>query len=162
MPQGFCLNDETTLTIAGAGCWKLLVGTAAHAAGAEVVARPDSNDTRMQQVMYANGKLWGSLDTAVNPDGGAAAGRRRVVHRESGHAPKVILSGYLGATGHDFTYPAIGVTASGRGVMAFTDTGDATYPSAAYAPIDAQVWRRRLERRSRWPRRCRRRRVLGL
>ena len=25
----------------------------------------------MQQVMYANGKLWGALDTAINPDGGA-------------------------------------------------------------------------------------------
>ena len=24
----------------------------------------------MQQVMYANGKLWGALDTALNPDGG--------------------------------------------------------------------------------------------
>src|SRR5215468_1490201 len=53
--------------------------------------------------------------------------------------PKVLLSGYLGANGHDFTYPAIGATASGRGVMAFTDTGDSTYPSAAYAPIDAIV-----------------------
>ncbi|HSO93354.1 MAG TPA: hypothetical protein VLS53_02650, partial [Candidatus Dormibacteraeota bacterium] len=37
------------------------------------------------------------------------------------------------------TYPAIGVTASGRGVMAFTATGDALNPSAAYAPIDAKV-----------------------
>ena len=36
----------------------------------EVISRPDSNDTRMQQVMYANGKLWGALDTALNPDGG--------------------------------------------------------------------------------------------
>ena len=34
------------------------------------MSRPDSNDTRMQQVMYANGKLWGALDTALNPDGG--------------------------------------------------------------------------------------------
>ena len=25
----------------------------------------------MQQVMFANGKLWGALDTALNPDGGA-------------------------------------------------------------------------------------------
>ena len=25
----------------------------------------------MQQVMFANGKLWGALDTAFNPDGGA-------------------------------------------------------------------------------------------
>ncbi|HEX9117915.1 MAG TPA: hypothetical protein VGA61_17740, partial [Anaerolineae bacterium] len=39
----------------------------------------------------------------------------------------------------DFTYPAIGVTPSGRGVMAFTASGDALNPSAAYAPIDALV-----------------------
>jgi hypothetical protein len=136
VPQGLCLNDETTQTIAGTGCWKLLVGTAAHAAGSEVVARPDSNDTRMQQVMYANGKLWGSLDTALNPDGGSQrAGVAWYIVNPA--TPKVTLSGYLGASGHDFTYPAIGVTASGRGVMAFTDTGDTTYPSAAYASIDA-------------------------
>ena len=55
------------------------------------------------------------------------------------YAGKLVLQGYLGATGHDFTYPAIGVTPSGRGIMAFTDTGDATYPSAAYASIDANA-----------------------
>jgi hypothetical protein len=136
VPQGFCLNDEKTRTIVGHGCWKLLVPAAAHAAGAEVVARPDSNDTRMQQVMYANGKLWGALDTALNPDGGPQrAGIAWYIVNPA--MPTVILSGYLGASGHDFTYPAIGVTASGRGVMAFTDTGNTTYPSAAYAPIDA-------------------------
>ena len=137
-PQGFCLNDETTVNIAGTGCWKLLVSAAAHAGRPEVVARPDSNDTRMQQVMYANGKLWGALDTALNPDGGPQrAGIAWYIVNPA--TPKVLLSGYLGASGHDFTYPAIGVTASGRGVMAFTDTGNNTYPSAAYAPIDALV-----------------------
>jgi hypothetical protein len=137
VPQGNCLNDETTLLFNGqSGCWKLLVGAAAHAAGPEVVASPDSNDTRMQQVMYANGKLWGALDTALNPDSGPQrAGIAWYVVNPA--TPKVILSGYLGASDHDFTYPAIGVTASGRGVMAFTDTGDTTDPSAAYAPIDA-------------------------
>jgi hypothetical protein len=138
VPQGHCLNDETSVTIAGTGCWRLLVTPAAHAAGAEVVASPDSNDTRMQQVMYANGKLWGALDTALNPDGGPQrAGIAWYIVNPS--TPKVVRSGYLGASGHDFTYPAIGVTPSGRGVMAFTDTGDITYPSAAYAPIDALV-----------------------
>src|SRR6516165_222007 len=140
VPQGHCLNNETTLLFDGqtTGCWKLLVGAAAHAAGAEVVASPDSNDTRMQQVTYANGKLWGALDTALNPDGGPQrAGVAWYIVNPS--TPKVILSGYLGASGHDFTYPAIGVTPSGRGVMAFTDMGNATYPSAAYAPIDALV-----------------------
>jgi hypothetical protein len=138
VPQGFCLNDSTTVTIAGTGCWKLLVSATAHAAGPEVVSSPDSNDTRMQQVMYANGKLWGALDTALNPNSGPQrAGIAWYIVNPT--TPKVILSGYLGASGHDFTYPAIGVTASGRGVMAFTDTGDTTDPSAAYAPIDASV-----------------------
>src|SRR5947209_919765 len=37
VPQGHCLNDETTLLFNGqTGCWKLLVGATAHAAGAEV------------------------------------------------------------------------------------------------------------------------------
>ncbi len=137
VPQGHCLNDTTTVTIAGTGCWKLLVSGAAHAfGGPEVVARPDSNDTRMQQVTYANGKLWGALDTALNPDGGAQrAGIAWYIVNPS--AGKVVLQGYLGSTGHDFTYPAIGVLPNGRGIMAFTDTGDSTYPSAAYASIDA-------------------------
>ncbi len=135
-PQGFCINDTTTVTIAGTGCWRLLFnGEPAHN---EVVSTPDSNDTRMQEVTYANGKLWGALDTAVNPDGGAQrAGVAWFILNPS--TPKVLMQGYLGATGYDFTYPAIGVTASGRGVMAFTATGDSTYPSAAYAAIDAIV-----------------------
>src|SRR3954454_22837392 len=137
-PQGFCLNNETTVTIAGTGCWKLLVTAAAHARGAEVISRPDSNDTRMQQVMYANGKLWGALDTAINPDGGAQrAGIAWYILNPN--AGSVVKQGYLGAAGYDFTYPAIGVTTSGRGVMAFTATGNSLFPSAAYAGIDAHA-----------------------
>ena len=90
----------------------------------------------MQQVMYANGKLWGALDTALNPDAGPQrAGIAWYIVNPS--AGSIVKQGYLGATGYDFTYPAIGVTASGRGVMAFTATGDTLNPSAAYAPIDA-------------------------
>jgi hypothetical protein len=134
VPQGRCINDTTTVTIAGVGCWRLLF--TAQPAHDEVVSRPDSNDSRMQQVMWANGKLWGSLDTALNPDGGPqrAGIAWYVVNPNAG---KLVLSGYLGATGYDLTYPAIGVTASGRGVMAFTATGNTLNPSAAYAPIDA-------------------------
>jgi hypothetical protein len=133
-PQGNCINDTTTTTIAGVGCWRLLFG--GQPAHNEVISTPDSNDTRMQQVTYANGKLWGSLDTALNPGGGAQrAGIAWFVVNPG--ANKVINQGYLGAAGYDFTYPAIGVTASGRGVMAFTATGDTLNPSSGYAPIDA-------------------------
>src|SRR6266568_2726717 len=141
-PQGFCIDDTTTPTIAGVGCWRLLFGV--QPAHNEVISTPDSNDTRMQQVMYANGKLWGALDTALNPDGGTqrAGIAWYIVKPDTSTGTliaKVALQGYLGASGHDFTYPAIGVTSSGRGVMAFTDTGDSTNPSAAFAPIDALV-----------------------
>src|SRR5204862_1385398 len=62
--QGDCINDTTTQLFNGQfGCWRLLFG--GEPAHNEVISRPDSNDTRMQQVMYANGKLWGALDTAV-------------------------------------------------------------------------------------------------
>jgi hypothetical protein len=134
-PLGNCINDTATLLFNGQiGCWRLLFG--GEPAHGEVISTPDSNDTRMQQVMYANGKLWAALDTALNPDGGAQrAGIAWFIINPNSH--KLVMQGYLGATGHDFTYPAIGVTASGRGVMAFTDTGDTTNPSAAYAAIDA-------------------------
>ena len=136
-PQGYCINDTTTLLFNGqAGCWRLLFG--GQPAHNEVISTPDSNDTRMQQVMYANGKLWGALDTALNPDGGAQrAGIAWYIVNPNSN--KVVMQGYLGAAGYDFTYPAIGVTQSGRGVMAFTATGDTLNPSAAYAPIDAIV-----------------------
>jgi hypothetical protein len=141
-PQGFCINDTTTVTIAGTGCWRLLFG--AEPVHNEVISRPDSNDTRMQQVMFANGKIWGALDTAVSFDNDPAHNRAGIewfivkpTVSPGSLTAKIAKQGYLAATGHDFTYPAIGVTASGRGVMAFTDTGNATDPSAAYAPIDA-------------------------
>src|SRR5919204_622112 len=137
VPQGDCINDTTTQLFNGQfGCWRLLFG--AEPAHTEVISRPDSNDTRMQQVMYANGKVWGALDTALNPDAGPqrAGLAWYIVNPDAG---SVVKQGYLGATGYDFTYPAIGVTASGRGVIAFTATGDTLNPSAAYAPIDANA-----------------------
>jgi len=93
-PQGYCINDTTTQTIAGTGCWRLLFG--GQPAHTEKVSTPDSNDTRMQQVMYANGKLWGALDTAITPEGSSTrAGVAWYVIKPGGSslAPKVGLAG---------------------------------------------------------------------
>ena len=103
----------------------------------EVVSRPDGNDSRMQQVTYAAGRLWGALDTAINPDDGPSrAGIAWYIIDP--HAATVRRQGYLGAEGLDLAYPAIGVTAEGEGVMAFTASGDELYPSAAFAPINGE------------------------
>ncbi|TME84603.1 MAG: hypothetical protein E6I45_01095 [Chloroflexi bacterium] len=97
----------------------------------------------MQQVTYANGKLWGALDTAVSVGGATKAGVAWYIVKpdtSSGSlVAKVAREGILGLAGNNLTYPAIGVTPSGRGVMAFTVVGNDYYASAGYAAIDAVV-----------------------
>jgi hypothetical protein len=97
----------------------------------------NANDSRMQQVAYANGKLWGALDTAISVGGQNRAGIAYFVINPN--AVKLDLQGQAGVAGTDLTYPAIGVTESGRGVIAFTLTGDSNFPSAAFAGLDAKV-----------------------
>jgi hypothetical protein len=140
-PLGQCINDTTLPTPFGPGCWQFLfVSEPPHN---EVQSHLDSNDTRMQQVTYANGKLWGALDTALTINGVNKAGIEYFVVKPSASATGVTgqldVSGYLGLDNNNLTYPAIGVTPSGRGVMAFTVVGNDYYPSAGYAGIDAKV-----------------------
>ena len=96
----------------------------------------NSNDSRMQQVTYANGKLWGALDTAVDVGSQRAGIAYYIINPIM---DTVVVQGQAGVAGSDLTYPAIGATPSGRAVIAFTLTGDSTYPSAAYAGLDALV-----------------------
>lgn len=96
----------------------------------------DSNDTRMQQVVYANGRLWGALDTAVSSSANTRAGVEWfVVNPAAAGGPAVVNQGYLAVSQNNVTYPAIAVTPSGKGVMAFTLVGRDFYPSAAFAAI---------------------------
>jgi hypothetical protein len=138
-PLGQCINDTTTvITSLGppfTGCWQALF--TAEPAHNEVISHLDSNDSRMQQVSYANGRVWGALDTDVVVGGVHKAGiAYYVVNPISGN---LVLQGTLGLTNNNLTYPAIGVTGSGRGVIAFTVVGDDYYPSAGYAALDAKV-----------------------
>jgi hypothetical protein len=125
-PLGQCLNDNS--------CARFLNGERDRFAP-EVISHLDSNDTRMQQTWYANGKLWGALDTALTISGGNQAGIEYFVVNPS--TDKVVKGGYLGLAGNHLTYPAIATTADGRGVMAFTVVGNDHYPSAGYAGLDA-------------------------
>lgn len=142
IPLGQCINDTTTtitsLGSAFVGCWKALPG--AEPAHDEIEAHLDSNDTRMQQVYFANGKLWGALDTAVTMGAENKAGIAwYIVNPHGNGGGKIVKQSYLALAGNNLTYPAIGVTPSGRGVMAFTVVGDDNYPSAGYAAMDASA-----------------------
>src|SRR5207245_6134614 len=97
-----------------------------------------SNDTRMQQVVFAAGKLWGALDTAVNSSANPRAGVEWfVVNPSAAGGPALVNSGYLAVSQNNVTYPAIAVTKDGNGVMAFTLVGRDFLPSAAFASINA-------------------------
>ena len=128
-PLGQCLN------IAACATNVILGFPDPHAPNPEY--QLDSNDSRMQQVVYANGKLWASLDTALLVNGVNKAGVAWFVLNPS--TPKVDIQGYLGLPDGNLTYPAVGVTPSGRGVIAFTLVGTNAFPSAAYASLDAKA-----------------------
>jgi hypothetical protein len=96
------------------------------------------NDSRMQQVSYANGKLWGTLDTDILlADGSHGSGINYfVVSPTSGG---VFANGTLALPDANLTYGAAAVTQSGRGVIAFTVVGPNDHPSAGYASLDAKL-----------------------
>jgi hypothetical protein len=139
IPLGECINDQSIRTPFGQGCWRYFFTKKPR--NDEVESRLDSNDTRMQQVVYAGGKLYGALDTALTVDGASRAGIEWFIVNPSTTSSSLSASvskqGYLGLANANLTYPAIGVTASGKGVMAFTLVGPNDFPSAAYASIGA-------------------------
>jgi len=152
IPLGTCINDTTTvITSLGGftGCWKALFG--AEPAHNETESQHvDTNDSRVQQVVFANGKLWGALDTAVTVNSATKAGIAWYIIKPSATTTSVsgtvALQGVVALANNNLTYPAVGVTASGRGVISFTvlGLGDGVtdfgnFPSAAYVSLDAQV-----------------------
>jgi hypothetical protein len=137
IPLADCLADSTLQVSATLfGCWRL-AGTGAVGPFPNSEKLVDSNDSRMQQVVLANGKLWGALDTGLLVDGDPTPRSGVAFFVINPHAGSVVQQGYLGVSGNSLTYPALGVTPSGRGVIAFTVLGNDHYPSAGYAGIDA-------------------------
>jgi hypothetical protein len=132
-PLGQCINDRTYFG-AGAGCWQLFLG--AQPTITETLSTLDSNDTRMQQVWYANGALWSALDTALTIKGIPQAGVEYFAVNP--HSGELRLQGRIGLAGNNVTYPAIAMTDFGRGVMAFTVVGKDYYPSAGYALLNSE------------------------
>lgn len=108
------------------------------------VGQLDSNDSRMQQVYYANGKLWASLGTNVNYSATSSSDGLAyfILHpKASGGTPTatVDLQGYVADPNVDYTYGTVAATQSGRGIMSFTTTGPSNYPSLGYTSLDDKI-----------------------
>lgn len=137
-PLGECINDTTIPTPFGPGCWQFLfVQEPAHD---EVEYALDSNDSRMQQVFFADGKLYGALDTAVTVNNEEKAGVAYfIIEPHAGFgwvSGRVKKQEVLSLAQNNLTYPAIAALDDGRAVIAFTVTGADYYPSAGYVGVD--------------------------
>lgn len=132
LPLRDCIADLGTPTRTRCG---LIVGSGAvRNFGA---ARLDTNDTRMQQVTFAKGLLWGALDTAVSVGGATKAGIAFfVLNPKNG---RIATQGTIAVANNNVSYPAIGVSRQGRGVLAFTLVGADHFPSAAFVTLDARA-----------------------
>jgi hypothetical protein len=102
----------------------------------------ETNDERMNQVVYSAGKLWSGVNTAVKtPNFHTTAGIAYFVVSPSttGAAVSATVShqGYVAATGQSTIFPAIGVTTSGSAVMTFTLTGKRFFPTAAIVHLNS-------------------------
>jgi hypothetical protein len=99
------------------------------------------NDDRMNQAVYANGALWGAVNTAVKTDNGPShVGSAYFVVSPSASNDQVAASitgqGYLAVNQQNLLFPSIGVTHAGKAVYTATLAGVGYYPSAVYATID--------------------------
>lgn len=140
-PLGQCINDRTTPTIFGPGCWQLFFNPPAPD-NDEVESSLDAGDSRMQQTWFVNGVLWGASNTAVWVNGELKAGIAwfSVAPKINGAGKvegQVKKQGYLALANNNLTYPALAIGANGKGAIAFTVVGEDYYPSAGYATIDA-------------------------
>ncbi len=100
------------------------------------------NDDRMNQVVWAAGRLWGAVNTVVKtPNGPTRIGIAYFVVTpsvSSGQVNGIIAQqGYVAVNQQSVMFPSVGVNAAGGAVMTFTLVGPDYYPSAAYTVLGA-------------------------
>jgi hypothetical protein len=104
----------------------------------EPVGDVNANDARMNQVVYAAGRLWSGINTAVNP--GPTDGIEYFIVDPSvvaGQVNGVIhTQGYVVAAGANVSFPSVGVNGDGNGIIAMSLMGPDNYPSSAQIAID--------------------------
>ena len=100
----------------------------------------ETDDDRMNQAVFAGGRIWSALHTIVQMASGPRVGvayfavepRRLASGRLGG---RIASQGYVALDDADLLYPSIALTDEGRGAIAFSLNGPNDYPSAAYVRL---------------------------
>jgi hypothetical protein len=142
-PLRDCVNDTTTPTIFGPGCWQIFFTPAGEPKHNEVEGLLDSSDSRVLSTVFARGRIWGTLDTGVSVGGKKkAAVQFYVINPElddGGLQAAVTRQGRVLVPNNNTIYGAVAVTHAGRAILGFTLVGDDHFPSAAYVSLNSKV-----------------------
>ena len=97
----------------------------------------------MQQVAYADGKLWGNLNTVVKtPNGNVQVGNAWFVvqpgWKNGALTGSMVNQGYVSVNRANVLYGVIAANNDGSAAMGFTLVGRDYYPSTAYVTLGSQ------------------------
>ena len=104
----------------------------------------NSNDDRMNQTVYAGGKVWGAVNTVVkSPTGVTRTGIAYFIVAPSWDGTtlggSIANQGYVAVQNNNVVFPAIAANAAGKGIISFTLVGPDFFPGAAYVRVDAST-----------------------
>lgn len=108
------------------------------------LAAIETNDDRLNQVVFADGKLFSGVNTVLTVNGEQRAGIAYFVVKpgaKGGLSGRVTSQGYLAASGNNVIFPSIGAGADGSAVMTFTLVGPDFFPSVGYWPLGEDTLR---------------------
>ena len=108
----------------------------------QALPRLSTNDDRMHNVVYANGRLWGTAATVMQVRGGSGATTGVAWWQVNvtgnsipGHfAASVAGQGYIGARNTYLFFPSIGISGF-NAVIAMTMSSSTRFPSVGFAPV---------------------------
>jgi hypothetical protein len=106
----------------------------------------ESNDDRMQQAVFAAGKVWSSLTTVIKTQNGAVkSGAAWFAVAPSWNGSElggsVEQQGIVSVNTRSILFPAVGVNKDGFAVMGFTLVSPDMYPTAAYTILGSDLVR---------------------
>ena len=99
----------------------------------------NTNDDRMNQVVFANGLLWAGVNTIIG-DGSRTGIAYFVVQpgwKDGKLSSHMANQGYVAQDGQSVFFPSIGVNANGQAVMVFSFSGPEFFPSTGYVSVKA-------------------------
>ncbi len=103
----------------------------------EPVPPVNANDSRMNQVVYAKGRLWSGINTIVDPGPRDGIAWFQVIPSVASGlvSGNIQNQGYVAAANRFLSFPSIGVGDDGKGVMYFSLMGPTDFPSSAHVTI---------------------------